>query len=170
MDSSPGFYYVYVVTNCSKTLYTGVTGYLERRVLEHKQGIKGEFAARYKIDRSVYFERFGDVHTAIGREKQIKGLLRIKKIALIVSMNPDWKDLSEGWYVGIAISRKLHRSFVGNPSRSEGLHFLRMTGSYVPSDQPARYSSCSGVSLSILMPTDSSFSLATRLSRSSGTL
>ena len=99
MDSSPRFYYVYVVTNCSKTLYTGVTGYLERRVLEHKQGIKGEFAARYKIDRSVYFERFGDVHTAIGREKQIKGLLRIKKIALIVSMNPGWKDLSEGWYV-----------------------------------------------------------------------
>jgi putative endonuclease len=47
----------------------------------------------------VCFERFGDVHTAIGREKQIKGLLRIKKIALIVSMNPGRKDLSEGWYV-----------------------------------------------------------------------
>jgi putative endonuclease len=68
-------------------------------VLEHKQGIKGEFAAHYKIDRLVYSERFGDVHTAIGREKQIKGLLRIKKSALIVSMNPGWKDLSEGWYV-----------------------------------------------------------------------
>lgn len=66
--------------------------------LKHKQGIKGEFA-RYKIDRLVYFERFGDVHTAIGRGKQIKGLLRIKKIALIVSMNPGWKDLSEGGYV-----------------------------------------------------------------------
>jgi putative endonuclease len=79
-------------------LYTGVTGYL-RGVLEHKQGIKGRFSARYKIDRLVYFERFGDVHTAIGREKQIKGLLRIKKIALIVSMNPGRKDLSEGWYV-----------------------------------------------------------------------
>jgi putative endonuclease len=99
MDSSPRFYYVYVMTNRSKTLYTGVTGYLERCVLEHKQGIKGEFAAGYKIDRLVYFEPFGDVHTAIGREKQIKGLLRIKKIALIVSMNPGWKDLSEGWYV-----------------------------------------------------------------------
>ena len=67
--------------------------------LEHQQGIKGEFAARYKIDRLVYFERFGDVHTAIGRGKQIKRLLRIKKIALIVSMNPGWKDLSEGGYV-----------------------------------------------------------------------
>ena len=59
MHSSPHFYYVYIMTNRSKTLYTGVTGYLERRVLEHKQGIKGEFAARYKIDRLVYFERFG---------------------------------------------------------------------------------------------------------------
>jgi putative endonuclease len=99
MHSSPHFYYVYIMTNRSKTLYTGVTANLERRVLEHKQGIKGEFAARYKIDRLVYFERFGDIHAAIVREKQIKGLLRMKKIALIVSMNPAWKDLSEEWYV-----------------------------------------------------------------------
>jgi putative endonuclease len=99
MDSSPHFYYVYIMTNCSKTLYTGVTGHLEQRVFEHKQGIKGEFAAQYKIDRLVYFERFGDVHAAIAREKQIKGLLRIKKIALIVSMNPAWRDLSKEWYV-----------------------------------------------------------------------
>jgi putative endonuclease len=86
------------VTNRSKTLYTGVTGNLEKRAFEHKQGIKGAFAARYKIDRLVYFERFGDIHAAIAREKQIKGLLRIKKIALIVSMNPEWKDLSEAWF------------------------------------------------------------------------
>ncbi len=99
MYSPPHFYYVYIMTNRSKTLYTGVTGYLERRVLEHKQGIKGEFAARYKIDRLDYFKRFGNIHAAIGREKQIKGLLRIKKIALIVSMNPEWRDLSEEWYV-----------------------------------------------------------------------
>jgi putative endonuclease len=99
MHSSPYFYYVYIMTNRSKTLYTGVTGYLERRVLEHKQGIKGEFAARYKIDRLVYVERFGDIHAAIAREKQIKGFLRIKKIALIVSTNPAWRDLSAEWYV-----------------------------------------------------------------------
>jgi predicted GIY-YIG superfamily endonuclease len=60
------------MTNRSKTLYTGVTGDLEKRVFEHKQGIKGEFAARYKIDRLAYFERFGDIHAAIAREKQIK--------------------------------------------------------------------------------------------------
>ena len=55
--------------------------------------------ARYKIDRLAYFERFGDIHAAIAREKQIKGLLRIKKIALIVSINPECKDLSEACFV-----------------------------------------------------------------------
>ncbi|HEX4426937.1 MAG TPA: GIY-YIG nuclease family protein [Terriglobales bacterium] len=94
----PHSYYVYIMTNRSKTLYTGVTNNIERRTLEHKQSIKGEFCACYKIDRLVYFERFGDVRSAIDREKQIKGWLRIKKIALIVSLNPAWKDLSEGWY------------------------------------------------------------------------
>jgi len=99
MHSAPHFYYIYIMTNRSKRLYTGVTGNLEQRVFEHKQGIKGEFAAKYKIDRLVYFERFGDIRTAIAREKQIKGLLRAKKIALIVSMNTKWRDLSEAWYV-----------------------------------------------------------------------
>jgi putative endonuclease len=87
------------MTKRSKTLYTGVTGNLEQRVFEHKQGIKREFAACYKIDRLVYFERFGDILAAIAREKQIKGLTRIKEMALIVSMNPEWKDLSEVWFV-----------------------------------------------------------------------
>jgi putative endonuclease len=50
------------------------------------------------VDRLAYFQRFGDVQAAIAREKQIKGLLPIKKMALIVSLNPGWKDLSEGWY------------------------------------------------------------------------
>ncbi len=98
MYSAPCFYYIYIMTNRSQTLYTGVTGNLERRVFEHKHGIKGEFTARYRIDRLVYFERFGDIRAAITREKQIKGLLRIKKMALIVSMNPEWKDLSETWF------------------------------------------------------------------------
>jgi putative endonuclease len=61
-------------------------------------GIGSRFAWKYKIDRLVYFERFEDVHNAIEREKQIKGLLRIKKIALIVSVNPEWKDLSQDWF------------------------------------------------------------------------
>lgn len=94
-------YYVYIITNRSKTLYIGVTNNLERRMWEHKQGIGSVFASKYKIDRLVYFESYDDVHDAIHREKQIKGLLRIKKLALIVSKNPAWRDLSEEWYKNI---------------------------------------------------------------------
>ena len=86
------------MTNRSKTLDTGVTNTLIRRVREHKLRIGSSFAAKYKIDRLAYFERFDDIRSAIDREKQIKGWLRIKKIALIVSVNPEWKDLSEEWY------------------------------------------------------------------------
>jgi putative endonuclease len=91
-------FFVYIMTNRSKTLYTGVTNSLVRRVREHKLGIGSSFAARYKLDRLAYFERFDDVRNAIEREKQIKSWLRIKKIALIVSVNPEWKDLSAEWY------------------------------------------------------------------------
>ncbi len=69
-----------------------------RRVREHKTGAGSTFTAKYKLDRLVYFERFEDVHNAIEREKRIKGWLRIKKMALVVSTNPCWKDLSEEWY------------------------------------------------------------------------
>ena len=92
------YYYVYIMTNRSRTLYTGITGNLSKRVFQHKTGVFPGFTSRYRIDRLVYYERFIGVATAIQREKQIKGLLRIKKLALIVSMNPEWKDLSEGWY------------------------------------------------------------------------
>jgi len=61
-------------------------------------GVGSSFAAKYKLDRLVYFERFQDIRNAIEREKEIKGLLRVKKIALIVSVNPEWKDLSKEWY------------------------------------------------------------------------
>jgi putative endonuclease len=80
-------YFVYIMTNCSKTLYTGVTNSLIRRVHEHKLGIGSGFAAKYKLDRLVvHFERIEDIRHAIEREKVIKGWLRIKKIALIVSI------------------------------------------------------------------------------------
>jgi putative endonuclease len=91
-------YFVYIMTNRSKTLYTGVTDSLIRRVHEHKLGIGSKFTSKYKLDRLVYFERFEDIHNAIEREKRIKGWLRIKKIGLIVSVNPAWKDLSQEWY------------------------------------------------------------------------
>jgi len=91
-------YFVYIMTNRSMTLYTGVTNNLVRRVREHKTGTGSGFTAKYKLDRLVYFERFEHVHNAIEGEKHIKGWLRIKKIALVVSVNPSWSDLSEKWY------------------------------------------------------------------------
>jgi putative endonuclease len=91
-------YCVYILTNRSKTLYVGETNNLHRRVWEHKSGTGSQFCKRYKIDRLVYYERFDDVRIAIDREKRIKGWLRSKKIELIVGVNPEWSDLSVGWY------------------------------------------------------------------------
>jgi putative endonuclease len=91
-------YYVYIMTNRSRTLYTGVTGDLKRRVYQHKHKLVPGFTSRYNIDRLIHFEVFGDVLLAIAREKEIKGWLRAKKIALIESTNKDWKDLSNGWF------------------------------------------------------------------------
>jgi putative endonuclease len=91
-------YFVYILTNRSRILYIGATNNLVRRVREHKTGIRSGFIAKYKLDRFIYFEHFQDVHNAIEREKRIKGWLRIKKIALVMSMNPSWKDLSQQWY------------------------------------------------------------------------
>jgi len=97
-SSAERCYYVYIMTNRSKTLYVGITNNLRRRVWQHKQGNGSVFCAHYKLDRLAYFERFQYVGNAIAREKQIKGLLRVRKIALIVTQNPDWRDLSDGWY------------------------------------------------------------------------
>ena len=91
-------YYVYIMANKSRTLCTGVTNNLERRVVEHKRELVPGFTAKYHLDRLVYYEAFGDVRFAIQREKQIKGWLRTKKVALIIAGNPAWRDLSEGWY------------------------------------------------------------------------
>lgn len=91
-------YYVYILTNRSKTLYTGVTNDLIRRVYEHKQKLIPGFTQKYNIDKLAYYEETVDVTAAIAREKQIKGWLRVKKIALIESMNPEWHDLSADWY------------------------------------------------------------------------
>ena len=95
---SPKTYFVYIMSNRSKTLYTGVTNSLIRRVREHKAGTGSCFASKYKLDRLVYFERFEDVRKSIERERVIKGWLRVKKIALIVSVNPAWRDLSLEWF------------------------------------------------------------------------
>ncbi len=91
-------YYVYIMSNNTRTLYTGVTNNLEKRVLQHKRKLLPGFTRQYNLNRLVYYETFGDIRAAIQREKQIKGWLRTKKVALIVAANPHWRDLSEGWF------------------------------------------------------------------------
>jgi putative endonuclease len=86
------------MTNLSRTLYTGVTNNLERRVYEHKRKLVLGFTSNYNITKLVYYEEGNEVNTALAREKQIKGWLRAKKIAMIESINPEWRDLSLDWY------------------------------------------------------------------------
>ena len=90
--------YVYVMASRSRTLYTGVTTNLERRVAEHKRHLVPGFTSRYRIERLVYFEIWGRIRDAIQRETQIKGWRRSRKMALIESKNPTWADLALGWY------------------------------------------------------------------------
>jgi putative endonuclease len=88
-------YFTYIVCSRTGTLYIGMTNSIDRRALQHKSGEIEGFASKYHCDRLVYYESFDDVHKAIGREKQLKGWSRAKKIALIESSNPRWADLAE---------------------------------------------------------------------------
>jgi putative endonuclease len=83
------------MSSLSRTLYTGRTNDLERRVAEHKEGKPGSFTARCNLTRLVYFERFDYIDDTIASENGIKRMLRAQKIALIESMNPRWQDLSD---------------------------------------------------------------------------
>ncbi len=90
-------FHVYIMTNKSRTLYVGVTNDLQGRIYVHKNKLNEGFTKKYNITRLAYYEEYADSYSAITREKQIKGLLRKKKIALIESMNPQWEDLAEDW-------------------------------------------------------------------------
>ena len=90
--------YVYIMASSFKRLYIGFTTELEVRVRKHKSGwYPGSFTDTYRIDKLVYYERYERITRAIGRERELKGWLRQRKIALIVASNPDWRDLSEDW-------------------------------------------------------------------------
>ena len=91
-------YYVYIMNSPTGTLYTGMTSDLKRRVYEHKQKLIEGFTKKYNVTRLAYYEETSDVQTALSREKEIKKWRRSKKIALIKTMNPRWRDLSQGWY------------------------------------------------------------------------
>ncbi len=88
-------YYVYILTNQNNhVMYIGVTNNLRRRVYEHKMGLYEGFTKKYRVHKLVYFECCHDVKAAIQREKQLKGWSREKKNSLVMSQNPEWKDLA----------------------------------------------------------------------------
>jgi putative endonuclease len=88
-------YSVYILASRSRVLYTGVTGDLRGRMKSHVEGTTPGFTTKYRVNRLVYFEITRDIRAAIAREKQIKGWVRRKKIALIELANPTWADLSK---------------------------------------------------------------------------
>ena len=97
-------YYTYITTNPSKTtFYTGVTNNLEQRLTEHffNRGKPETFAGKYYCYSLVYFERYLYIEEAIAREKEIKNMLRIKKLQLIKTINPKFdflnKSIVEDW-------------------------------------------------------------------------
>ena len=95
--------YVYLMTNkINSVIYTGITSDLVKRVYEHKEKLVAGFTRKYNITKLVYYEISDSIKTAIAREKQLKGGSRAKKIKLIESVNPNFKDL----YDEIASSRK----------------------------------------------------------------
>ena len=93
----PRTYYTYIMASVSGVLYVGMTGHLEGRVRQHKDGNIRGFTARYRVRKLVYYEEFGCALEAIEREKQLKGWRRSKKVKIIESMNPTWMDLAWDW-------------------------------------------------------------------------
>ena len=96
-DGSSYRFWVYILVSNTGTLYVGVTGFLDRRIMQHKMDSIECFTQKYKVHRLVYYESFTHVLTAIRREKQLKGWRREKKIVLIEKTNPRWQNLSEHW-------------------------------------------------------------------------
>jgi putative endonuclease len=79
-------------------MYVGMTNDLLRRTAEHKSGLISGFTKNYNVKKLVYYEDTKYVNNAIAREKEIKKWRREKKNQLVMTMNPDWVDLSDGWY------------------------------------------------------------------------
>jgi putative endonuclease len=91
-------YYVYIMGSFSGTLYIGMTSKLHARAFEHKFHRVEGFTDKHDVERLLHWESFDDVQKAIGREKQLKGWRRSKKVALIEAINPQWLDLAREWF------------------------------------------------------------------------
>ena len=91
-------FYVYILASKKNgVLYIGVTNNIERRIVEHKNGLNKGFSWKYNVHRLVYYEMFSSIIEAIGREKRLKKWNRAWKIELIEKENPEWEDISSGF-------------------------------------------------------------------------
>ena len=90
--------FIYILASKSRVLYVGVTADLLHRMWEHRTGAFPGFTRRYGVNQLVYYEATDNPAGAIRREKQIKGWARVKKVAMIDSLNPEWNDLAERWF------------------------------------------------------------------------
>lgn len=91
--------FVYIVGNWTgSVVYIGVTSDLVKRIYQHKNGLLRGFSSKYKTTNLLWYEQFGEIESAILREKEIKAWRREKKNNLIDQQNPGWKDLSGGWF------------------------------------------------------------------------
>ncbi|HEX4039085.1 MAG TPA: GIY-YIG nuclease family protein [Acidobacteriaceae bacterium] len=100
---------VYILTSKSGTLYIGVPGDWFRRVLEHRKGIRSGFASKHHCDRLVYGQHCLSILAATARETEMKGGRRARKIALIESFNPEWRDLARHWGDRMLMGRTYRR-------------------------------------------------------------
>lgn len=91
-------YFIYITTNKRNSLfYTGLAKNLTRRTWQHKYSLLNGFTKKYNLDKLIYYENFLTEKEAVNREKQIKKWSRIKKINLIKTINPEFRDLSDDW-------------------------------------------------------------------------
>jgi putative endonuclease len=101
----PRTYYTYIMGSRFGVLYIGMTGNLAVRVLQHKEGKTSGFTARYRVKRLLHYEEFASPLRAIARETELKGWRRSRKLDLINSKNPRWRDLSRDWTENVADSQ-----------------------------------------------------------------
>lgn len=108
--NADGPYFVYILTNRTRTLYTGMTNDLKKRVWQHKQKRIPGFTAKYNVNQLVWFDSFPTADQAIAAEKRIKGWLRWKKIELIQQENRRWHDYSVELLKGETANRSLRET------------------------------------------------------------
>jgi putative endonuclease len=120
--------YIYILGSPTGTLYIGVTSNLYMRVMQHKEGTLQGFTADYGCKRLLYFEGYEDIRTAIAREKQLKGWRREKKLNLIGTINPEFKDLAQTWgWKMITVHEKMYPCIKWVPQQDPvlGLRWLK---------------------------------------------